>query len=828
MTSSTIATLRECMRLTFPPVMLQLLEEAVKPTPDFDVLARIMALDPVLTATVLTLANSPYYGSAQKVTDLQRAATILGTREILKIALSVTYQKHLSVALTERGIDFYANWRIIIWAAIAAELLAERLCPETADQVYLSALLKDISLLLMACHEPENFARPEGGPPLTSLAQGQLEDERERWVADHCQLTTMLLREWNIPLQDPKCIMHHHDLEGIDAHSAPTQCVILATRWAELEIGAHHPPAEVVHFRSFLLRRLGLSQEELDEVHSRCIQRFQTVLSTLGIDESPPDERYYQHGIRQMQEFHFLASEIATAAGGKLDAARIIGRHLKWEWGVDEWELALGVPEYRDWDLFRASKSDGVACVQHGEKFEELSWSLSHGAHFPIVARDVHLGELRLSKRGLRGDVLKEVALYVSFASQNYEQYALRQTVLELKAHTLDQLPVGVARLSPKGAILEINNRLRDFLAVPGVERGADLWTSLGEGKGFSRDGQWDTFLRDASARSLHKIFCLWQGEHQAHDSCVYLAAEKRTWQGREEILLFLEDVSLVSGWEFKALKQGEFLEKLVGSMRDKVFTIDVSGRITFASPRAIDLLGRNLFDCATPTHSFQGDWGPQMLAGAPAPVETVLPSLGAAGRTLELVFSPLPSASGGMRQWLVVGRDITAVRRLEEKLKRMALFDGLTGLLNHYQFHVVLEREVNRSRRTGRSLGLIFFDLDNFKAVNDNLGHQAGDEVLRTVARILKARLRKGMDYPCRYGGDEFAVVVTEIEPDQLEHLAGRVLAAVKEEFKGVLGLSIGMAMLKDDELPSALLRRTDQASYQAKNQGGHRILWA
>jgi len=828
MTTSTIATLRECMQLTFPPVMLQLLEEAVKPTPDFDVLARIMALDPVLTATVLTLANSPYYGSAQKVTDLQRAATILGTREILKIALSVTYQKHLSVALTKRGIDFYANWRIIIWAAIASELLAERLCPEASDQVYLSALLKDISLLLMACHNPDHFTAEQSSPPLTALTTGQIEREHSLWAANHCQLTKQLLEAWNIPLHHPDGIEHHHDMEGIDNHALPTQCVILATRWAELEIGAHHPPTDVVHFRSLLQRRLGLNAAELDEIHSRCIQRFQTVLSSLGIDEAPPNERYYQHSIQQMHEYHFLASEIATAAGGKLDAAQIMGRHLKWEWELEEWELALGVPEYRDWDLFRAASSNGVLCAQHGESFEELSWSEGHYAHFPIVARGALLGELRLPRKGLGEERIKQVRLYISFASQNYEQYALRQTVLELKAHTLDQLPVGVARLSPKGAILEINNRLRDFLAVAGVERGADLWTSLGEGKGFSRDGQWDSFLSDPNTRALHKIFCLWQGEGHSQDCCVYLAAEKRNWHGREEILLFIEDVSLVSGWEFKALKQGEFLEKLISSMRDTVFTIDVTGRITFASPRALDLLEKNLFQCATPTHPFQGEWGPQMLAGAPAPVETVLPSLGAAGRTVELVFSPLPNAPGGVRQWLVVGRDITAVRRLEEKLKRMALFDGLTGLLNHYQFNVVLERETSRALRTGRVLGLMFFDLDNFKAVNDSLGHQAGDDVLRSIARILKARLRKGMDYPCRYGGDEFAVVVTEVEPAQLEHLATRVSAAVEEEFKGSLGLSIGLALLQDGEMPSSLLRRADQASYQAKSQGGHRILWA
>ena len=282
-----------------------------------------------------------------------------------------------------------------------------------------------------------------------------------------------------------------------------------------------------------------------------------------------------------------------------------------------------------------------------------------------------------------------------------------------------------------------------------------------------------------------------------------------------------------MAGWEFKALKQGEFLEKLVRSMRDAVVTIDPSGHIAFASPRVRHLLDKNLFELAKPAPTHHGDWGPQMLAGAPGAVEVSMTQEDGAVHNLELVFSPLPT-HGNLKQWLVVGRDLTAVRRLEEKLKRLALFDGLTGLLNHYQFHVVLEREVERSKRTGRPMGLIFFDLDNFKTVNDAKGHQAGDDVLRVVARILTSSLRKGTDYPCRYGGDEFASVITEIDRPHLHALASRLIVSVEEFFKGAVSLSVGLAELLPNESPSLLLRRADKASYLAKNQGGNRIVWA
>ncbi|GFK92391.1 Diguanylate cyclase DosC [Fundidesulfovibrio magnetotacticus] len=827
--SNTIASLRQCMKITFPPVTLQLLEEAVKPTPDFEILARILGMDPVLTATVLTLANSPYYNAGQKVTDLNRAATILGTKEILKIALSISYQKHLGEAFKKHGIDFFANWRLIVWSAIAAELLAERLCPDLSDQAYLTALLKDISLLLMVCADPTGFKELGHHGVITAFVPGQLEAERGAWSADHCRLTADLLDELNISASDQACIAFHHDMDSLDAHSPLTQCIILATRWSELELGTSGNPASVLHFRTALQRRLDIGPEEMDELFIRCAQRFQSMLATLGIEEAPHDDRFYQHSIKLMQEYHFLASEIAQASDGRQEVAAIIGRHLRFIWDVRRWELALGVPKYNDWELFASQEGREPARLGTSGSRDALPWTAPKSHSFPIVTSGPFLGELRLPRQGLSQETLRLLGLYVRFVSQNYEHFALRQSVLEAKAHTLDQLPVGVARLSPSGAIQEINDRLRQFLGLPGDCLGRDLWTALGEGKDLSRDSQWDSFLADPGATSLHKIFCLYKGEHHDTDACVYLAAEKRQWQGRDEILLFLEDVTLVSGWEFKALKQGEFLEKLVKSMRDSVFTIDATGRITFASPRVAHLLEKNLFQLARPTSVHQGAWGPEMLAGAPAPVEALTPGApGEQPHNLEFVFSPLPKTPGGQKQWLVVGRDITTVRRLEDKLKRLALFDGLTGLLNHYQFHVILEREAQRSKRTKRPMGVLFFDLDNFKAVNDTLGHQAGDDVLRAVSRILKARLRKGMDYPCRYGGDEFAVVVTEVEPAQLMHLAQRLHEAVSQHFEGRLGMSAGLAMLEAEETPSSLLRRADKASYTAKSQGGGCIVWS
>ena len=278
-----------------------------------------------------------------------------------------------------------------------------------------------------------------------------------------------------------------------------------------------------------------------------------------------------------------------------------------------------------------------------------------------------------------------------------------------------------------------------------------------------------------------------------------------------------------------QAIKQGEFLERLVNSMRELVITLDAKGQITYVSPRYSSLLmGRNLFELAKPAASFSGSWNHQALKTLNAPIEVVMALGGQAPKTLEFVFSQLPVAGEEKPSYLVVGRDLTMIRRLEEKLRRQAIFDGLTDLFNHFQFYVLMDREYHRSKRTGRPFGIMFFDLDGFKAFNDNFGHQVGDEVLREIGNIMRATIRRGTDYPCRYGGDEFAVIATEVAPQSLDFLAERIQNAVREKWQGKLGLSAGLAILKPGETSDELLRRADNAAHQAKQAGGHRVNWA
>jgi len=116
----------------------------------------------------------------------------------------------------------------------------------------------------------------------------------------------------------------------------------------------------------------------------------------------------------------------------------------------------------------------------------------------------------------------------------------------------------------------------------------------------------------------------------------------------------------------------------------------------------------------------------------------------------------------------------------------------------------------------------MVFFDLDKFKAVNDTQGHLAGDAVLRGVGAMLLRQVRQGMDYPCRYGGDEFVVIVTEVDQERLRAIGQRMLTDVRELFKGLVTISAGASMLRADDTPETLLGRVDNLAYTSKTAGG------
>lgn len=200
-----------------------------------------------------------------------------------------------------------------------------------------------------------------------------------------------------------------------------------------------------------------------------------------------------------------------------------------------------------------------------------------------------------------------------------------------------------------------------------------------------------------------------------------------------------------------------------------------------------------------------------------------VLPGPNLAERWLEHESYPITSGvyAGGR---IDIYRDLTERVRLEHELSHRATHDYLTGLLNRQQFEVLLDREICRARRSGSPLSLIMFDIDRFKFINDNLGHDAGDEVLKRLARELTKGVRAS-DSLARWGGEEFILMLPECgvadAGRMAEHLRRRVLQMDFRPDIDVLTISLGVAGYHPGQSARELLRRIDDALYTAK-QGG------
>ncbi len=174
---------------------------------------------------------------------------------------------------------------------------------------------------------------------------------------------------------------------------------------------------------------------------------------------------------------------------------------------------------------------------------------------------------------------------------------------------------------------------------------------------------------------------------------------------------------------------------------------------------------------------------------------------------------------------------DISERKALVEHLKSMAEHDGLTGLYNRSYFQTELERSVERARRNGQTYALLYLDLDNFKYVNDTLGHAAGDHLLIDIAGILSKRARKS-DLIARLGGDEFTILLFDVQAEQAVHVADSYRQALSDYvFKHGservdIGCSVGVAMVTNATLsPTQVLSHADIACHLAKRGGRNRV---
>lgn len=169
-------------------------------------------------------------------------------------------------------------------------------------------------------------------------------------------------------------------------------------------------------------------------------------------------------------------------------------------------------------------------------------------------------------------------------------------------------------------------------------------------------------------------------------------------------------------------------------------------------------------------------------------------------------------------------------------KLYEWSIKDNLTHLFNYHYLQVSLEKEISRAKRYPKDVSMIMLDIDNFKKINDNYGHQAGNMVLTGISEIIRNSIRNNIDIPVRYGGDEFLIILPETDIKGAESVAKRLLSLIREkEFKYQKDnikatVSIGITSARKGEIikKDAIIKRADKAMYEAKKKGKNRIeIW-
>lgn len=220
------------------------------------------------------------------------------------------------------------------------------------------------------------------------------------------------------------------------------------------------------------------------------------------------------------------------------------------------------------------------------------------------------------------------------------------------------------------------------------------------------------------------------------------------------------------------------------------------------------DVLGENAYDQVRP-------YMDAALAGERVTFETEVPYAHGGPRPVEADYSPHFGAHGGVEGFYVLVRDMSDRRR--------AQYDYLTEIYNRRAFEEHLAAECAGAQRHGRPLSLIFMDLDGFKLLNDTYGHAAGDAVLRHVARLLRRRIRAS-DIVCRWGGEEFVILLPETLAWEALELAGQLRGLTRSENFETVGkvtASFGVGQFDTRETREGFVSRVDRALYRAKASG-------
>lgn len=400
-----------------------------------------------------------------------------------------------------------------------------------------------------------------------------------------------------------------------------------------------------------------------------------------------------------------------------------------------------------------------------------------------------------------------------------------------------DALPDGVIVTDATGIVLGVN---RAFCDLTG--RACEAW--LGQNLAvLTSDG---ADLGAEVLRTLEDPGHLFKVEACRPDGeriALELRGVAGEHQGASILTLCARDVSHRDKERESLKRHNAILKSLLDCAGDGIYAVDRHGRCTFLNQAAQNLLGYNRRQVLGQSmfhlihvHPGSDDSGKDYVAKAIAngrPVrleEASIRRRGGLTFPCELTAHPLIEA-GRIVGAAVAFRDITRQHSLAAQLEYQSSHDPLTGLINRPQFLLHITRAIAGAKQEGQSHVLLFMDLDQFKFINDNSGHRAGDELLRDLAKKLRQEIRRG-DVLARLGGDEFGVLLHGCDAQGGQQLAEKFLTLIREyrfhwdNEPYQVGVSIGLVPITAQcNSAEAVLSAGDTACYSARDHGGNQI---
>jgi len=434
----------------------------------------------------------------------------------------------------------------------------------------------------------------------------------------------------------------------------------------------------------------------------------------------------------------------------------------------------------------------------------------------------------------------------------------LRRVQTELEASRIlyrdlyDLAPIGYCTLDDQGIILQANVTAAKLL---GVVRDSLLKQPI---RRFIANEEQDTFYRYSqqlvSTEGLHSCD-LRMVTKSGTPFWARLNTVREPGAGNERVYrTTFGDISESKRLEDALREQEAFFHLIAENLSDFIAVLDPEGRRLYSSPSyqqffgsLSELQGTNSFAEVHPDdrERVKQVFMETVRSGEGRQIDYRFVLADGSIREMESRGSVIKNKEGQVIRVVVVSRDVTERKRLQEQVHQMAFHDPLTRLPNRRLFSDRLRQAMAASSRSACFGALMFLDLDSFKPLNDAYGHDVGDLLLVQVAERLKCGVRE-MDTVARFGGDEFVVMLGQLDVDeaesitQAEYIAEKLRAALSEPY--ILDIahvgnvdmsveyrctaSIGIALINHQEVTQGvILRRADVAMYQAKHAGGNQV---